>query len=124
MSLQVTVFSIPSDRPDEARKDKRLVAAERKAAGLPYDTRWEPLASVEAIRAELKAREAKAAAPCRCREPKRHSDCCYCGSGFEPYVCGVCRDGGIDGAVVRGTSRVICKKHAPAAGRKRVTFRF
>jgi hypothetical protein len=49
---------------------------------------------------------------CRCRPPKRHRDCCYCGSGWnDEKICGVCREGGIDGPVIRGTGRVICKLH-------------
>jgi hypothetical protein len=50
---------------------------------------------------------------CRCRPPKSHRDCAYCGIGGDAnHICGVCREGGIDGPVIRGTSRVICKHHA------------
>lgn len=49
---------------------------------------------------------------CRCRPPKSHEDCSYCGSGYEPdYICGMCAAAGIDGKVIRGTGRVICKVH-------------
>jgi len=47
---------------------------------------------------------------CRCRPAKRHVDCSYCGHGLD-YICGVCKQAGIDGPVIRGTSRVICKIH-------------
>jgi len=48
---------------------------------------------------------------CRCREPKTHRDCAYCGMGYSDHICGVCKEAGIDGPVIRGTSRVICTKH-------------
>ena len=52
------------------------------------------------------------ATKCKCRESKRHDDCSYCGSGLIPdMICGVCKENGIDGKVIRGTSRVICKIH-------------
>ena len=35
--MKIQVWSIPSDEPEEARKPKRQVALERRAAGLPYD---------------------------------------------------------------------------------------
>lgn len=59
-------------------------------------------------------------AKCGCREPKRHPDCLYCGSGYAE-VCGQCRDVGIDGPVVRGTSRVQCRTHHD--GRKPFVYR-
>jgi hypothetical protein len=56
--------------------------------------------------------KAKVEKKCRCRKPKRHRDCMYCGSGYiGEYVCGVCREAGIDGRVIRGTERRMCKKH-------------
>lgn len=48
---------------------------------------------------------------CRCRPAKTHKDCAYCGIGYSDHICGVCKEGGIDGPVIRGTSRVICKLH-------------
>jgi len=38
----IQVWSIPSDHPEEACKDKRVVALERRAAGLPFDRSWLP----------------------------------------------------------------------------------
>ena len=50
--------------------------------------------------------------PCRCREPKTHKDCAYCGFGGPcTHICGVCKEDGIDGPVIRGTERVTCKQH-------------
>lgn len=49
---------------------------------------------------------------CTCREPKRHRACQYCGSGYwGEVVCGVCHEAGIDGHVIRGTERRVCKSH-------------
>lgn len=48
---------------------------------------------------------------CRCREPKRSRDCAYCGVFPSGQVCGVCHEAGIDGPVLRGTSRVVCAQH-------------
>jgi hypothetical protein len=48
---------------------------------------------------------------CGCKEPKKHDDCAYCGMGSIGKICGVCKEQGIDGPVIRGTSRVICKVH-------------
>ena len=49
---------------------------------------------------------------CRCREPKRHPDCMYCGCGYwGEVVCGVCKEDGIDGKLIRGTGRIVCAKH-------------
>ena len=49
---------------------------------------------------------------CKCRPAKRHRDCAYCGqSWYSGCICGVCKQAGIDGPVIRGTSRVICKLH-------------
>jgi len=49
---------------------------------------------------------------CYCRKPKTHRDCAYCGIGFDDgKICGVCKEGGIDGRLIKGTSRVICQKH-------------
>ena len=51
---------------------------------------------------------------CRCRPPKRHADCMYCGTGYAgEMVCGVCRELGIDGKLIRGTGRLVCKYHRP-----------
>lgn len=47
--------------------------------------------------------------PCRCRLPRRHRDCGYCGVGWDDgRICGVCKQAGIDGPVIRGTSAVQC----------------
>ncbi len=56
---------------------------------------------------------AKKPAPrvCRCREPKRHSSCVYCGYFAGNAVCGVCKENGVDGPVIRGTNRVVCASH-------------
>jgi hypothetical protein len=48
---------------------------------------------------------------CGCRKPKRHSDCMYCGSGFGDSICGVCKEAGIDGRLIRGTGRRTCAQH-------------
>jgi|GEM_PF-7004283 len=48
---------------------------------------------------------------CKCRPAKRHKDCAYCGIGYNDHICGVCKQAGIDGPVIRGTSRVVCKDH-------------
>jgi len=51
---------------------------------------------------------------CECRKPKTHRDCAYCGytSHSGGKVCGVCAEGGIDGAgVIRGTERRRCANH-------------
>lgn len=51
-------------------------------------------------------------APCRCRGPRRHDGCMYCGYYWAgDVVCGVCKEAGIDGKVIRGTSRVVCARH-------------
>jgi len=40
------------------------------------------------------------------RPPRRHIDCACCGVGGDGIrVCGVCREAGIDGPVIRGTTR-------------------
>lgn len=53
---------------------------------------------------------------CNCREPKPHKDCAYCGVGYwGPNVCGVCREAGIDGPVIRGTERRVCSRHKDRA---------
>jgi len=55
---------------------------------------------------------AKVDKKCRCREPKRDQYCMYCGTYYAgEFVCGVCKESGIDGHVIRGTSRVVCKMH-------------
>lgn len=49
---------------------------------------------------------------CRCRKAKRHRDCAYCGYGGPcTHICGICKLAGIDGPVIRGTERRICKLH-------------
>jgi hypothetical protein len=48
---------------------------------------------------------------CRCRAAKRHRDCAYCGMGYSDHICGVCKQAGIDGPVIPGTARVVCKLH-------------
>jgi len=49
---------------------------------------------------------------CLCRSPKRHRDCQYCGSAFVgDVVCGICKEAGIDGKLIRGTGRVVCAAH-------------
>lgn len=51
--------------------------------------------------------------PCKCREPKRHCDCAYCGVGYidGAHICGKCKESGIDGPIIRGTGRVKCALH-------------
>lgn len=49
--------------------------------------------------------------PCRCRPPKRHVDCKHCGHTPGETICGICREQGRDGHIIRGTSRVVCKLH-------------
>lgn len=49
---------------------------------------------------------------CGCREPKRHRDCMYCGSSWAgEVICGVCKEEGIDGRLIRGTGRRTCAAH-------------
>jgi len=49
---------------------------------------------------------------CRCRKPRAHRDCAYCGfGGPATHVCGRCKEAGIDGRVIPGTSRVVCSEH-------------
>lgn len=49
---------------------------------------------------------------CRCRKPKQHRDCAYCGYGGDGiHICGQCYSEGIDGPVIKGTSRVVCAYH-------------
>lgn len=49
---------------------------------------------------------------CTCREPKSHRDCMYCGCGWAgEVVCGQCAEAGIDGKVIRGTERRVCRLH-------------
>ena len=68
---------------------------------------------LQAHKAKLKAKRKLQKNPvCRCREPKRHRDCLYCGFGGPcTHVCGVCKEQGIDGPVIPGTSRQVCKLH-------------
>lgn len=61
-------------------------------------------------KARLEARKARRA--CTCREPKPHRDCAYCGCGGPgTHICGVCKEEGIDGPVIRGTERRVCSAH-------------
>ena len=56
--------------------------------------------------------KSKGVKKCGCREPKRHRDCMYCGVGYwGEVVCGVCKEAGIDGKVIRGTERRTCQNH-------------
>ena len=49
---------------------------------------------------------------CRCRAPRRHRDCMYCGSGWAgEVICGICKENGIDGKLIPGTGRVCCASH-------------
>ncbi len=49
---------------------------------------------------------------CRCRTPRRHRDCAYCGTGWaDGKICGACRRDGIDGKVIPGTSERTCAAH-------------
>ena len=50
---------------------------------------------------------------CGCKLPKRHRDCSYCGvTSHQPdSVCGMCREMGIDGKLIRGTGRKVCSHH-------------
>jgi hypothetical protein len=51
-------------------------------------------------------------ASCLCRTARTHRDCAYCGCGGPcTHICGVCKQAGIDGPVIRGTSRVVCAEH-------------
>lgn len=54
---------------------------------------------------------------CACRDPKPHRDCAYCGTtSLRPgHVCGVCKELGVDGFVIRGTERRVCKAHKEQA---------
>jgi hypothetical protein len=56
---------------------------------------------------------------CSCRNPKRHNDCAYCGTGYTNgvLICGVCREAGIDGLLLRGTGRVVCALHKKERGK-------
>lgn len=57
------------------------------------------------------AKKGPAPRTCRCRSPKTHRDCLYCGVTSFGGVCGVCKEAGIDGPTIRGTGRVICSAH-------------
>lgn len=44
--------------------------------------------------------------------PKVNRDCAYCGYGGScTHICGVCKENGIDGRVIKGTERRRCKLH-------------
>jgi len=54
---------------------------------------------------------------CLCRAPKRHTNCAYCGCGGDGiHICGVCKEHGIDGPIIRGTGRVVCSLHKKKGG--------
>lgn len=67
-------------------------------------------------KAEIKKAERKTRAKkCGCREPQLHDDCMYCGKYWAgEVVCGVCRENGIDGRLIRGTGRRVCAEHKGA----------
>jgi hypothetical protein len=70
------------------------------------------LAARKALQKAKATRKRNAATLCRCREPKRHRDCSYCGYGGPcTHICGVCREQGIDGQTIPGTGRVVCRLH-------------
>lgn len=49
---------------------------------------------------------------CTCRKPKRHPGCMYCGYYYSgEYICGVCKEAGIDGKLIRSTARYTCALH-------------
>jgi len=49
---------------------------------------------------------------CRCRAPKRHRDCMYCGTGWAgEVICGRCKEAGIDGKLIPGTGLITCIQH-------------
>ena len=48
---------------------------------------------------------------CTCRPPKSHEDCAYCGTNSSDKICGICKENGIDGPVIKGTERIVCKEH-------------
>lgn len=58
----------------------------------------------------------RAPAVCACRKPSRHRDCSYCGTtALQPgRVCGVCREAGINGKLIPGTGRQVCRDHKQA----------
>ena len=61
--------------------------------------------------AEVGVGPVSSANKCSCKQPKRHDDCAYCGMGASGKICGICKENGIDGPVIRGTSRIICEIH-------------
>jgi len=65
----------------------------------------------EVNRNKRRAKTRKKNDKCLCREPKTHRDCSYCGWFASGMVCGVCKEAGIDGPVIRGTERRVCRKH-------------
>lgn len=74
---------------------------------------------------EIRKLETVSKSICRCREPKTSTDCAYCGTGGTGiYICGVCKENGIDGPVIKGTSRVTCKLHKKSkqGNRKGITL--
>lgn len=79
-----------------------------------FPRRFHYKADAEVLKAEVehKGGEAVVEKPCLCRKPKHHRDCAYCGCGWgDGSICGVCKEQGIDGHVIRGTSRVVCAQH-------------
>ena len=61
---------------------------------------------------KTKKKTTKKTDKCRCREPKTHRDCMYCGCCYiGEFICGVCKENGIDGKLIPGTGRIVCAKH-------------
>jgi len=48
---------------------------------------------------------------CSCTPAKTHSHCGYCGHFYPEGICGVCKEAGIDGPTIRGTSARRCFLH-------------
>lgn len=62
---------------------------------------------------------------CTCRPARTHRDCAYCGYGGPcTHICGRCKEGGIDGPVIRGTEarrNPRCPVHGKARGIPRIS---
>jgi hypothetical protein len=94
--------------------------AYKKGGGFPPEWTYRQVAAAEQriVRLTYKARRddkrLKQPKPkCRCRPARGHRDCAYCGLGWyrDGWVCGLCSENGIDGKVIPGTSRVVCRLH-------------
>ena len=49
---------------------------------------------------------------CRCREPKTHRDCHYCGYAYVgDLICGYCKGKGIPERLIRETGRLTFSAH-------------